>query len=111
MPVRFACWEPGCLSRWHYTPTCPYTVPRRTAPPQPRRPWSLEEWERSRAKFYLDAERAGEFNLFRTPAHVRQARREARAAGASPGQHRWLLVVIPVGLVLIVVMLGLLGVR
>lgn len=109
MPVRFACWEPGCLSRWHYTPTCPYTVPRRTAPPQ-RRLWSLEEWERSRAKFYLDAERAGEFNLFRTPAHVRQARREARAGGAAPG-YRWLLVVIPVALLLVVVMLGLLLVR
>lgn len=105
MPVRFACWEPGCLSRWHYTPTCPYTVPQRTAPRQ-LRPWSLEEWERSTVKAYFDAERAGEFNLFRKPTHVR---REARPT--APGQQRWLLVVIPVGLVLIVVILGLLGVR
>lgn len=46
--LRFMCTNPWCLDRWHYSPSCPYRVPRSLDPirrPLPPPSPAVVEWQ------------------------------------------------------------------
>lgn len=92
---RWYCYNPNCQYPFHETRWCPEQMSAAVAAP-PSWPLSQEQekllWER--------AER------LRRRAEEAERARLAQPAAAPEPEYRWLLVVIPVGLLLIVVILG-----
>lgn len=100
---RWYCYNPHCRYPFHETRWCPEQMSTgAAAPPSPPSPPGQDHeptlWE-------LRAER------LRRAAEEAERVRQAQPAAPPEPEYRWLLVAIPVGLLLIVVVLGLLGVH